>query len=416
MQTQVTLLASKGLIQQNTQTPLKYDGRLNNLTKEGKALRIGDLVLRRISPELSVTKEYYTWRVASIEYNRPLEADLIEIGNPYEIFDTTEKRLISHICVGIDTLDKTMKFTTQDGKVLQVQSDYLPSIYTSGTESHQEAISIRMECLTKDHSGRTAFETFKFQEVKSKKFAVDISNTHVIECIGKPHGSKVHLLTTTTEPHGVACLGGLKVSFQMHNFGNRRWRLPLIDDIRSHTDQNTRIIGDFTKNVSVRGISKKMYVLLADKKDKSWQHYFDSVATRAGLSEGLLSGGNISLRLLPLMEQFASRGSQCRRQYLQTRFFETGDQFYLGMEFNREFDNWKKETIDALCPSNNFDEGIQKRFKGTLNHSIDRLWFDAVLEVSNTLYLTLVRIVLSFLVCSLLIFTFIPIHYSHFYY
>ena len=60
----------------------------------------------------------------------------------------------------------------------------------------------------------------------------------------KPHGSKVHFQVTTCEPYGVCCLSGAKVSMGMHNFGERRWRNGIIDDIRSQTDQNTRIIGE----------------------------------------------------------------------------------------------------------------------------------------------------------------------------
>ena len=33
----------------------------------------------------------------------------------------------------------------------------------------------------------------------------------------------------------------------MHNFGEKRWRDGIIDDIRSQTEPNTRVVGDFTK-------------------------------------------------------------------------------------------------------------------------------------------------------------------------
>ena len=44
----------------------------------------------------------------------------------------------------------------------------------------------------------------------------------------------------------------------MHNFGEKRWGSGIVDDIRSQTDQNTRIIGDFTKMVRAAPVTKKM--------------------------------------------------------------------------------------------------------------------------------------------------------------
>jgi hypothetical protein len=89
-----------------------------------------------------------------------------------------------------------------------------------------------------------------------------------LSSFSKPHESKVHFSVTTYEPYGVCCIQGLKISMGMHNFGEKRWGVGLLDDvssflckpsndamsaqliflprplqIRSHTDQNTRIIG-----------------------------------------------------------------------------------------------------------------------------------------------------------------------------
>ena len=49
----------------------------------------------------------------------------------------------------------------------------------------------------------------------------------------KPHGSNVHFSVTTYEPYGVCCIQGLKISMGMHNFGEKRWGVGLLDDVSS---------------------------------------------------------------------------------------------------------------------------------------------------------------------------------------
>ena len=102
--------------------------------------------------------------------------------------------------------------------------------------------------------------------------------------IRKPHDSKVHFKVTTCEPYGVCCMQGLKISMGMHNFGEKRWGSGILDDIRSQTDQNTRIIGDFTKMVRLTPVTKKMLTYMTDKKDKNWQMHFQQVDRRFRLS------------------------------------------------------------------------------------------------------------------------------------
>jgi hypothetical protein len=76
-----------------------------------------------------------------------------------------------------------------------------------------------------------------------------------------------------------------------------------------------------------------------------------------------------------------------RRQTLQTRFFETGDNFYLGMELNREYDRWKKalaEEIMAPVSMKKMSERKQlqaKQLKHSIMHHLDRLFYSACLRV-----------------------------------
>jgi len=134
---------------------------------------------------------------------------------------------------------------------------------------------------------------------------------------------------TTYEPYGVCCAEGLKVSLGMHNFGEKRWQSGIIDDIRSQTDQNTRIIGDFTKFVRSTPVTEKMLEFMTDEKDQNWPMHFNVLIAEAGFS-GITGYGDVVPRIQQACAELVSAAPSFRRQTLQTRFFETGDNFYLG--------------------------------------------------------------------------------------
>ena len=99
----------------------------------------------------------------------------------------------------------------------------------------------------------------------------------------------------------------------MHNFGEKRWGDGVIDDIRSQTEQNTRVVGDFTKSVNVVPIVKEMIKILTDghcRRD-DYMKKFDQVKENIG-KEVLTS----------LVDEVDA--TRWRRQRLQVRFFETG--------------------------------------------------------------------------------------------
>lgn len=188
---------------------------------------------------------------------------------------------------------------------------------------------------------------------------------------------------TTTEPYAVCCLQGLKVSMLMHNFGEKRWGSGLVDDLRSLNDQNTRIVGDFTKMVRVPPIIEKMSHLIYD--DRNWQLHFKHLVASSGFPE-LDEFDPILPKLFRACNWLAVNATAFRRQTLQTRFFETGDNFYLGMEFPREYDSWKTGLVDyMLAPLTMKKMSGSKRkrlqmLRGTLMHHIDRLYYTACLD------------------------------------
>ena len=117
--------------------------------------------------------------------------------------------------------------------------------------------------------------------------------------------------------------------------------------------------------------------------DADWRLHLEKLARQlelAGLDE------RIHADLTAAVGKLAG-GAPYRRSHLQTRFFETGDNFYLGMEHTREYDAWKQATVAALLESDTshgsshgWSAKVKGRAKGALAHHIDRLWYDATLE------------------------------------
>lgn len=169
----------------------------------------------------------------------------------------------------------------------------------------------------------------------------------------------------------------------MHNFGEKRWGSGLLDDFRSTNDQNTRIIGDFTKMVRQRKIAERMEDLV---NTENWQEHFKTVVADSKLS-GLDDLDPLLPKLLEGVKWHAENAKKFKRQTLQTRFFETGDNYYLGMELTREYDKWKNELAEQLTESlglntkDHVKEKEVKKFQGVLMHHIDRLWYEACLEI-----------------------------------
>jgi hypothetical protein len=137
----------------------------------------------------------------------------------------------------------------------------------------------------------------------------------------KPGDSSAHFYVTSEEPYSVCCIEGLKVSKQMHNFGEKRWGVGLWDDFRSISDQNTRVVGDFTKSVALGGIVKKMSEKMIE--DTVWCSHFEQLPDR--FDETLPS-------LLRIMQEEVESlaNTDFYRERLQTRFFELGDNYYVG--------------------------------------------------------------------------------------
>eukprot|EP00957_Ditylum_brightwellii_P062079 4711204-Ditylum_brightwellii.AAC.1 len=107
-----------------------------------------------------------------------------------------------------------------------------------------------------------------------------------------------------------------------------------------------------------------------------WYAHFRVILDRFPEQKKLINGdiGDVVKEsLVPL----AKEAKTWFRTRLQTRFFETGDNYYLGMEFNREYEVWKYAVVDKIVGA----APNAGRLKGTLRSQCDRLWFEACIAV-----------------------------------
>jgi len=389
---QMVKLASRGLVQHDTNAGAQYDVKSNTLSKKGGALKLNDLVLRKVSPAGEPSLSDYSWKVAALNLAETLSpADLV-LGEEYAVYVPSERQVYPFKLVSVDLALHAYSFDptrTDSGlEPISAVAEDLPYVYAKGVKAHGEVESLMFESVLRQDRGKHCRQTMGFGELEKQVFQLDTGHCHVAEAIGKPTGSNVHFQMTNYEPYGVACLYGLKVSLGMHNFGTGRFHRGVWDDIRSHTEQNTRVIGDFTKIVNATLITKGMYDHLTE--DPNWKLHWEKLVADLGFGEEL---GNI-FKLMSIFVEELRDMAPYQRTHLQTRFFETGDNFYLGMEFTREYDEWKGRTVQALTSTvvskqltitDTAERAKASRslraLTGALTHNIDRLWYDSCLEV-----------------------------------
>jgi hypothetical protein len=124
-------------------------------------------------------------------------------------------------------------------------------------------------------------------------------------------------------------------------------------------------------------IVKKMQEKLS--RDPVWKSHVENLAS--SLNDRIPS---LYTKLVDEVEKLSDLSF--RRERLQTRFFELGNNYYLGMELPREYDAWKENTVSKIAPNRpstapDSAKGARMKLKKTLNNHIDRLWYECTLEV-----------------------------------
>lgn len=111
----------------------------------------------------------------------------------------------------------------------------------------------------------------------------------------------------------------------MHKAGNKRFGSGWWDDLRSFSDDNTRLIGDFTKSLRVISILEHCAKKLNNSEE--W---------RGQLTTALLNSSS-PMSFLALREAVSGknglRSMGFKRQRLQIRMFELGETYYIGEFF-----------------------------------------------------------------------------------
>jgi hypothetical protein len=421
---QVAKFLSRELLQHDTNSGAEYRFDQNELVKLGKALKEGDLILRQFDQQGQACDKSHGWKVSALIPPSPLPVNNLQLLEDYVLIlpGKEEKTAYDFKLVGIQVetgqfFFRSLEPTKVDNYVAESGIKF-PEIYRKGskTEVIANCEYVIVESIVPKDDDMTAGtppdgtttmtegetrvqEKLLYKDIASTSFLLDIGYCHVLMSTGKQLKHDHHFSFTTEEPYGVCCLSGLKVSMGMHNFGTRRWRHGLTDDIRSRTDQNTRVIGDFTKVVNSEKIVMKMIEVFSTSVD--WRYHFENLAPDKGYDVDIVP--NIHGLLLEHIRYF-HRLAPYKRHHLQTRFFETGDIFYLGMELNREYDRWKEETVASLLepatralikkqeikkqenqdyPKAEKDADMRQisGLKTVFMHHIDRLWYFATLEV-----------------------------------
>jgi hypothetical protein len=133
--------------------------------------------------------------------------------------------------------------------------------------------------------------------------------------------------------------------------------------------------------------------------NREWQVHFQNLPA-------LHNEKQPSLHEELLKELSRLAGLSYRRKRLQTRFFELyvavlfvdllcdlandslfrGNNYYLGMEFPREYDFWKQQFCARMAPSRlstatKEAQKLRDSYGKAIGHYIDRLWYDSTFEI-----------------------------------
>lgn len=133
-----------------------------------------------------------------------------------------------------------------------------------------------------------------------------------------------------------------------------------------------------------------MHTLIS--RDENWQAHFTRLLSNSTLVKSNAVVPTAISQLEKACKWLANNSKNFRRQTLQTRFFETGDNFYLGMELPREYQNtWKRRLVEQIILTS-VGKGYSDKacnqevdcLKGLLCHHLDRLFYESTLETIRT--------------------------------
>jgi len=362
---EVTRLMSKEIIEVIPGSNVQYDPEPNALIKFGEHLEVGDKILRHVDPNGKPSGGLHRWKITNVIYTKALSVKDLRIGEEYGVYINQE--VLPFTLSTVDLQTRTYVFESKKKKVknIEAQAHALPPVYPVGTIRQSETVFVT--CENKGKSKKFRCDRLS-ETLKGQKFVIDVGHSHIIDCSGRKFDeSSVHFEVTPSEPYGFCCITRLNGSV----YG-----------------KPSRFVGGSSKLVRQKSIADEMVSLL---KTERWQRHFEQLVVDSDFST-LNDKDPIFTKLVEAVEWHGKHASEFRRQNLQTQLFETGDNFYLGMELTREYEKWKSDTVEnCLQSEKRRTEGSKmasrflarsiEKLKEILKHNIDHLWFEASLEV-----------------------------------
>jgi len=182
---EVSKMWSKGLLFVYTDSKASYDHESNTLSKFGEQLKKDDEILRNVNEEGCMISGYQSWKVVDVVELRALLPKELLIGDEYGIYNSLERRVVTHMLVGIDLRTHTYIFAPLGVKgELQATVDNWPTVYPAGVGSHGDLHSVVVECKMASKDGGHVRESLPVDQIRSQKFIMDVGHSHVVEAIG----------------------------------------------------------------------------------------------------------------------------------------------------------------------------------------------------------------------------------------
>jgi hypothetical protein len=182
---EVTRFWSRGVITVFTDARTHFDVATNSLVKLGQNLKVGDIIFEKLDREGKRCSADQRWKVIELVYTKLLGIDDLIVGEEYGVYYQPEKSVLPFRLSKVDLERKIYHFESSIVN-LNVGKDDLPSVYPYGTEmtAHGDVHKILIESVEPNCKNMNKRSELLMSAIKSKSFAVDVGNTHIVEAIG----------------------------------------------------------------------------------------------------------------------------------------------------------------------------------------------------------------------------------------
>jgi hypothetical protein len=169
---EVIKLRSKGLLHYYSDSAMECNEDSGTFEKKGRSLKVGDLLCDESNESASL-------KVIDFGYEENLRVENFILGCNYDIISPREKSVRCYRLVQIDHEFDWYHFSPHEAGVREITGGFgqLPPVYAKGCGRIDPT-----EILVQNESN--IIICLKFDEVKDKKFRLDVSKSHVILSLG----------------------------------------------------------------------------------------------------------------------------------------------------------------------------------------------------------------------------------------